>query len=881
MKNQHQPIQPPKWAARLLIWFSGQAQIEDLQGDMEEIFYHDVKTKSLFKAKLNYWKQVIGLLFSYALKKRQRDQAFHPLSAFNFSNAGMIQNYFKVSLRSLARNRFFTFINVLGLAFGMSVTILYIGFLSSVLTYDKFHENYATIYRIASTVDNNILIENYASAPASIGEELNNQLNERKDLVKINTWISGEASYKGKEIPMRGYFTEPSFFDLFSFEMLKGNSQTALSKPYQIVLTSSTAFKLFSGADPIGKLISFGDMGEYVVTGIMADPPRGSHLNFELLASYPTLALLERDGKVRKVRDEWNSFRDNYTYINLHNEQVAEVENLLKQIGRDKYKNNEELRASFHLQPIDDIVLTWEDYRNDLAPYFGGMTLYVFAAITLLILLPACFNYSNVSISRAINRAKEIGIRKVVGGYKQQIWYQFITETIIICLIALMGSIIIYLITIEQFIGVLAEGDSINFELTTTTVIAFVVFAVVTGVLAGIVPATYFSKINPVTALKGGTNLKLFGKTSFKKVLIVSQFALSLFFILGVVVQFRQFRHSLNYNMGFNKENILDVELQGVDPEMLRNEFSTQSKVTAISMSSHVIGAQAFPSSYLRHNGDSIEIKQMFIDPSYIPNLGLTLIAGENFKSEATHEEEAIIVNETFFKQLQLTNPHDALGQLFVTATGNEVRIIGVIKDFNYELLRSPIERFVLRYNPAHFAYANVRLNSEEAFSTLLNLEDKWKTLNPDQPFTAKFLDDEIDESFQRYTGMIKIYAYLGFLAISVSCLGLLGMVVYSTETRAKEVGVRKVMGASVRGLIYLLSREYLVMMMISSAIAFPIGYVFYNVLLSQVQFFHVTVGLGDILISLGILVAMGTATMASQTLKIAVANPADTLKSE
>lgn len=880
MRNQHKPIKPPTWAERLLIRFAGQAHIEDLQGDLEEIFYREVETKSVFRAKINYWKQVIGIVLSYGLRKRKQDQSFHPLS-FATSNAGMLQNYFKVSLRSLARNRFFTFINVLGLAFGMSVTILYIGFLSSVLTYDKFHSHYSTIYRIASTVDNHILIENYASTPASVGEELNRLLDEKQPLVKINTWISGEATYKGKAIPMRGYFTEPTFFDLFSFEMQKGNPETALSQPYQIILTAKAAYKLFSGADPIGEIVSFGEMGDYLVTGVVADPPRGSHLNFEVLASYPTLALLERDGKVRKVRDEWNAFRDNYTYINLKKEQVAEVESWLTQIGQDKYKDNEELKASFHLQPMSDIVLTWEDYRNDLAPYFGGMTLYVFAAITLLILLPACFNYSNVSISRAINRAKEIGIRKVVGGYRQQIWYQFITETIIICLIALVGSIVIYLITIEQFIGLLAEGDSINFELTTTTVIAFIVFAVVTGMLAGIVPATYFSKINPVTALKGGTNLKVFGKTSFKKVLIVSQFALSLFFILGVVVQFRQFRHSVNYNMGFNKENLLDVELQGVDPEMLRSAFSDQSSVTSISMSSHVLGAQSFASSYLQHNDDSIEIKQMFIDPHYIPNLGLTLIAGENFKSETTHEEEAIIVNEAFFKHLQLTNPHDALGQLFVTSEGNEVRIIGVVKDFNYELLRSPIERFVLRYNPAHFRYANVKLYSEEPLSTLLNLEDKWKTLNADQPFTAKFLDDEIDESYQRYTGMIKIYAYLGFLAISVSCLGLLGMVVYSTETRAKEVGVRKVMGASVRGLIYLLSKEYLVMMVISSAIAFPIGYVFYNMLLSQVQFFHVTVGIGDILISLSILVAMGAATMASQTLKIALTNPADTLKCE
>ncbi len=880
--SNHKDTAPPRWAERLLSWYAGRAHIEDLQGDLEEIFYDEVEQLSIRKAKFNYCHQVLALIFSYALKKRQVDQSYHPLS-FTHNNTAMFRNYVIVALRSLARNKFFTIINILGLSFGMSITILCIGFSGSVLQYDKFQEHYDQLYRVVSIVDDKTQTNRYASTPHDLGEVLQNNYSSIKETTRLNRWMFGEADFKGKKIPMRGFFAEPSFFDLFTFEMVNGNAASALSQPYQIILTEKVAEKLFSGADPIGQVINFKELGDFTVAGIAADLTRGSHINFEILASHSTLALLERDGKVNRISNNWASFFDNYTYLKLADNEVEDVEQILTEISSQMYQNPDEAKANFELQPIAGIVTVWEDFDNDFAPYFGGMTLYGFGLITLMILLPACFNYSNISVSRAIKRAKEIGIRKVVGGYKQQIWLQFITETVIICLIALLGAIGIYVLIIERFVSMLAESATLNFDLTAQTVIAFIVFSVVTGILAGLVPAAYFSKIDPVTALKGSSNMKVFGKTSFKKILITAQFTLSLFFIIGVTVQFKQFFYSLNFDLGFEQENLLDVRVQGVDIDILRNEFSQHSAVKSVSMSSHILGAEGFARDWLRYPAteDSIEIRQIFIDENYLANLGLTIVAGKNFGTSEAENKKGIIVNESFYKELKFTNAIDALDLNFTMPEGEDAQIIGVVKDFNYALLRQPVEGFIMRYDKENFRYANLKIQSNDHFNLLSDLEASWQALDTEEKMEARFFDKEVEEAFLMYLRMIEIYGFLGFMAITVACLGMLGMVVYSSETRAKEVGIRKVMGATTSNLLYLLSKEYISLMLIAAVIASPLSFFFYNMLMEQSTAFGVGVGLTDIAIAIGLLLFIGAITLASQTIKRAHANPVDSLGSE
>lgn len=874
-------INPPKLAVRLFEWYCKGAMVEDLLGDMDEIFYQNIAKMPVWRAKLSYWVMMIELLASYSLKKRKRDSSFHVLSNSQNTTA-MIRNYFKVAYRSLARNKFFTLINVLGLAFGMSITILYLGFMNSLMRYDKFHENYDKLYRIVSTVDQRTEVYDLASSPAPIGDAIEEQHHGFNDYVKINKGLYGEAQYEQKSIPLEGYYTQPGFFDLFTFKLVKGDAKTALAGPFQMILTESAAYKLFGDLDPVGKVVSYEDKGDYVVSGIVADPPKGSHLIFDVLASYSTLPILERDKKISKISDEWVRYQDNYTYLLLEDEQVPDVARFLHQLSSNKYKDTNEIKASFMLQPMSKIVLGWTNYHNDIGPYFGGPPVIGFGVLTLLILLPACFNYSNISISRAMNRAKEIGIRKVVGGSKKQIWLQFIVESILIALLALIGSVVIFSLIKDGFADMLAQGGTVDFTFSFSMLLVFIGFAVVAGFFAGIGPASYFSRIKPVTALTGTKGLKIFGKTSFKKVLIVAQFSISLFFIIGVLVQLKQTRYSLNYNMGFNRENLLNVDLQNVDKDIFRNEFSKNASVTQVSMSSGIIGIDYLPDEYIRYNDkiDSLEFKGLSIDHNYIDNLDLKLVAGTNFSDVSAEKSEFIIVNETFSKNAGYETPHDAVGKAFII-DGKEVTIQGVVQDFNYNLLRTPIRNFVFRHDPSAFRFANLKVSASDHFVLISHLEDTWKQLDQDQKFKSSFFDKDLEEAFKNSSQMLKLYGFMGLMAIIVGCLGLLGMVVYNAETRKKEVGVRKVMGATLNQILYLLSKEYIKLMIIAALIAIPVSYFIFNLLLAMEQHYSVTVGFMEIVLGLLILFLLGAITMLSQTYKTANTNPANTLKYE
>lgn len=873
---------PPRLANRLLAQFCNEFLIEDLIGDMEEEFYVNLETLSAGRAKRKYWSETLSLIFSSSIKRRKQLVSIHPFSK-NSTNIVMLKNHITIALRSLARHKFFTTINVLGLAFGMSITILYIGFLSSLLKFDQFHENYDRIYRIVSTIDRKTRVIDLASAPPEIIDALGENYSALRKSVKMNDWITGEADYENKIIPLEGFYTEPSFFEIFSFEHLKGNVKTSLSKPFQIVLTQSGAAKLFGDKDPIGEVVAFGDKGDYTVSGIIADPPKNSHLVFEVLASYSSIPPLERDEKIGRVAGEWTNFYDNYSYILLDESEVEEVQQALDRIAQERYINKDNTSATFKVQALSEIVMGWVNYNDDIGPYFGGPPVIGFGALTLLILLPACFNYSNISISRAMKRAKEIGVRKVVGSHRKQIWYQFIVETIIISLIALVGSVGIFFLIKDGFLNMLAGGNTVDFSFNTGMVALFVIFAIVTGFFAGIVPATYFARIQPIAALRGSSSMKIFGKTSFKKILITSQFAISLFFIIGVLVQLKQTRHSINYDMGFNKENLLDVELQTADHEVLKSAFSNHSAVSQVSMSSEVIGAYTLPRRwiYFTDREDSLRMSQISVDEHYLGNLGLELVAGSNFTNKTTYESGLILINETFCKNLGLNDPRDAIGMSFRVSNLIDVQVTGVVKDFNYDLLRTPIRNVVFRYDPSSFKYANLKVKSADNFYLLSDLENIWKEIEPEQKFKAQFFDQELEEAFKASSEMVKIYGFMGLMAIIVGALGLLGMVVYSTETRAKEVGIRKVMGASIGQVIYLLSREYAFLMFIAALIAVPLSYFGFNFLLAMEQHYSVTVGILEVMAGLAVLLGIGAITMASQTYRAANRNPVDTLQIE
>jgi putative ABC transport system permease protein len=875
MKN---PVQPPRLAVRIFEWYCGYAQIEDLQGDIDELFFSNLKKMSPAKAKLKYWSQVLSLIFSYALKSRKRNAAHH---AFAGSDSfAMLNNYFKVATRSLAKQRFFTIINVLGLAIGMSFTLLLVAMISYVSTYDTFHTNRERIYRVISHASQTGIDDrDYATAPPPLAENLKKDITGIEKVVRINRTLNAEMQDPASpvKIPLNGYFVDPEFLDVFTFPLIKGNPATALSKQHSIIITEEASKKIFGHDEPIGKFIEMGDYGLCEVTGLMKDHPRNSHMRFEVLCSYSTLEAKQRDHNPA----EWSEYNGNYIYLLMSEEaRPDQVIDFMNQIGSKIYQTNADFKASFDLQSLNDIVPGPALYQQ-IGPDWDLTILTVFFVLTLLILLPACFNYANISIARALRRAKEIGLRKVVGGQRSQIFLQFITETVIISMLSLLGAYGLFVVLRPEFVSMLVASEALDLSTNLTMIVYFVIFALLVGFLAGGIPAIYFSKLNPVQALKNSMPVKSLRGFSFRKVMTVFQFALSLGFIMGVVILFKQYRSSLNYNFGFQQENILNIELQDVNSQVLKNEFGKIADVQSISMSSGVIGTYVSGSTWVSKSDevDSLEVFQLFIDQNYLGNHNLTLAAGKAFE-ENTISKDQVIVNETFLKHFQ-TNAPQALGETFNVHGYGDVTVIGIIKDFHFHPLREPIRSFFFRYDPSQFAFANLKIASSDVESTFKQMEASWKKLEPDAALKCRFLDEEIQEAYSVYFTVIKICGFLALLAICISCLGLLGMVVYTAETRTKEVGIRKVMGATTGQLALLLSKGYIQLVMIAAVIAIPIAYVIYSALLESMQHYNTGIGIIEIVMSLVILLLLGLATIMSQTIRTARTNPVDTLRYE
>lgn len=478
----------------------------------------------------------------------------------------------------------------------------------------------------------------------------------------------------------------------------------------------------------------------------------------------------------------------------------------------------------------------------------------------------------------SLKRSKEIGLRKTMGGLKVQIFFQFIAEAVVITLIALAGAIIIFFLIRPGFEDMM-PGAWLDLTLTWEMLAMFLLFAVATGFLAGVFPALYFAGLTPIQALKGKSNG--LSPMRARKVLTVFQFALSFCFIVLLILFSRQYRYNLNFDYGFNTENILDVELQGIDPVTFRSEFSRHAAVQDLSLSSGILGL-SHSGTYVRPpaGGDSLEVSQLFVDAHYVDNMGLQLLAGRSFPDAPAQHEQYILVNEEFLRDWGIASPIDAIGKTFLV-DGKMLEVIGVLKNFHFAPLQEPIKSFFLRTDPAQYTHANLKVASNDIHATLTDLESTWNKLNHSRKFEAHFFDDEMEWLYHFYWALLKLIGYLGLLAISISVLGLLGMVIYTAETRTREVAIRKVFGATEASLTFLLSKDFVKLMLWSTVFAVPVCFTLFDDILSTMQHYRVSINAGDILTGFIIFFVIGIAAIASQTRKTAGANPIDTLRYE
>ncbi len=865
--------QPPKLARKIFEWFCGSANVEDLLGDLDETFYLHLKNRSLFQAKLIYWKHVISLMFSYAIRKRKRDASFGEFASSSIS-LDMVKSYFKVATRNLLQHKYFSLLNTIGLAIGMSVSLLMISMVSYVSTYDDFHEQKENIYTILSKRIDGIEERDFASAPAALGDKILAEYPGIKEMVRINSSLHTEAKLEKESLPLHGYYADANFFSVFSFEMIQGNPFDALQKPFSLVLTETAAQKIFASTDVIGTLIELEGLGSFSITGVMKDHPKNTHLEFEALASYSTLPT-----NTSTHNEQWLDYKDQYVYVLLpESSSVASLQQQLNKIAAETYAQTP-VKVTFQTQSIKGLVKL--DLYNSIGPQWEASGFWVFGIICLLILLPACFNYTNISIARALKRSKEIGLRKTIGGVKNQIFFQFIVETVVITSISLIGALLIFFVIRSEFQSMMVEASALDLSLTVHAVALFIVLSLVTGFIAGSLPALYFAGLNPIQALKSNPSNKAFAGMRVRRGLTIFQFALSFCFILTLIISSRHYRTLINFDFGFKKENVVNVELQQADPAIFKNEFSRLSVVKSISLSSGSLGLSA--SNLWIHQPethDSLEVAQLFVDGNYIHNLDLELLAGKTFPDQTWQREQFIIVNEEFVKNNKLSTAREALGKTFIV-DGKELVVLGVLKNFHFAPPQLPIKSFMFRSDPSQFTQAQLNVNVTDVYSSFSAMEKAWKSLSQRHPLKATFYEDDLNNAYIGYQSLIKIAGFLGLLAISISLLGLLGMVVYTSETRIKEVSIRKVLGAGTFGITMMLSREYLKLIMWAIVLSIPVFLFVFDTFFTQIPNYHVTLSVWDLLLSSLALLILGLVTITSQTYKTALTNPADTLKSE
>lgn len=791
----------------------------------------------------------------------------------------MFRNYLKTALRNLSRNKIFTILNVFGLALGMSISLVIIAVLSFLHRYDDFHPLKERLYRVITDVKDNKRNPSFASAPVGLSTILKHDVPGVEKVVRINGTLNEEFGYNEKKIPVSGYFADPEFLTLFNFPLLKGNPAEALTKPNSIVLTEESARKIFDDKDPMGELVNVPPYGEMIVTGILKKIPANSHMQFEAVASYETL-LSYRGPSFIDREDGWKDFYNSYVYMLLSdNANPSAIETALNNVGKEKYKKTDFI-ALFKLQNLDDIVLGQQVFNN-LGPTWDAFGVTLGSLVTLLILIPACANYVNLAISQSLKRMREIGVRKVMGGQKKQIFFQFVIETVVTMMFALVLSYVFFELIRGEALTTLADASIMDLTPTPATFVAFFVFALVVGLVAGVVPALYFSKVTPVYALKG--KIVNTGRGfSMRKVMITTQFILSLGFIMIVMITLHQYRYSINYDFGFDQENVVDVNLQNVDPSLLKNEVSKVSSVESIALSSLIIGLDS-RSVYVKNvaGKDSVETHSISIDENFISTMNLELVYGRGFSENATENARVIVINEQFAKTIDPDAPLNSINQLVTLKDNKEVRVAGIVKDFHYGSLKDPIGNFFFEYDPAVFRHANVRLQPGDHKEQIAAVAATWKTYGGESKFSARMLSDEIKDAYYEYMEVIKLWSFLGLLAITVACMGLLGTVMFTIKGRLKEISLRKVMGASSESLVFLLSKEFAFLMVIASVITTPAVYFMFEQILNNGQYYRIEIGITEVVISLLIMVGLGMSTVLSQTVRAANANPVDNLKVE
>jgi putative ABC transport system permease protein len=798
----------------------------------------------------------------------------------------MIKNYLKIAWRNLVTNKVFSAINIFGLSIGLACCILMFLFIQRELSYDKFHVNAKNIFRITSEADGPNGKTSLAVTPAPWAPLMKKDYPEIKQYVRLLRDEKTLLGEKGKEhsFAKNVLFVDSGFFNVFSFKLLNGNPATVLTQPNSIVLTKAAARKYFGDANPIGKSIeattAFTSTIDVQVTGVIEEPPANSHIKFDALISMSTLGDLS---------NLWSYHMHNSYVVLADGVSKNTVEAKLKFFS-DKYlanNPNADGKQDIHLQPLTDIHL-----RSNLVGELeanGDITyVYIFSGIALFVLLIACLNFMNLSTVRSLKRAKEVGMRKVVGAERTQLVRQFLVESVMVTFFALLFSLVIVVLALPVFNQLSERTLTVNFFGNINFILILVALTGIVGLLSGIYPASVLSSFKPVEVLKGSFQKSIKGG-ALRKVLVTIQFVISITLIAGTILVYNQLQFVQNKKLGFDKEKVVVATIQQnsdlAKVESLKNSLLNIPGVISVSAAS-TIPSTKIPVNLIHDENYPVKqnrsMQMLFVDHDFVKTMQMKLVDGRDFSvTHPTDVNEGFIINEEAVKQLGWKTANNAVGKTFQWVMPDTVlkngKIIGVVEDFNITPLKTAVQPLVMHILPRRFQYLYIRLSSNNALS---QIENKFKQINPGQPFEYNFLDDTINSMYASEKKLGKIFGYFSCLAILIACMGILGLSIYAAQQRIKEIGIRKVLGATTLSIVSELSKEFLKPVLVAAFIASPIAWWVMNKWLEDFAY-RINISLWIFVIAGIAAILIALVTVSFQAIKAAVANPVKSLRTE
>ncbi len=852
MMKQHTPPRLARW-----LWnkYCKDEEKSTLVHDLDDYFSEISIDKKRMNACFWYWKQVIGSML--CLTKQQV-----------FFGGNMFKNYLKIALRNIKRNKGYSFINISGLAVGMACCLLILIWINHEMSYDRFHEHSDSIYRLA-----------YISAksdhqgwgtPYPLGPAIKDNIPEVEEVARLSQLSRRLVAYDEKRFFESGIIAaDPPILKIFSFPFIKGDPESALASHSSVVVTETAAAKYFGTEDPLGKILNFNNRIPFTVTGVIADIPENSSLRFDFLIP---LEFLRSSG----APTNWGAFVYHTYFLLKPNVDIQDVDKKIEKIEKP-------LPHKFVLHPFNTMRLFGINENGVIR------SISLFSLLAFLVLLIACVNYINLTTARSANRAKEIGLRKVVGAHRKDIIRQFFGESIVFTIIALcfaFGLVFLLLPAVSRITG---SRLTINLAQHHFILIEIVGILLLTGIFAGCYPAVFLSSFGPVKVFKG---ILYSGKRNsfLRKGLVVGQFIVSITLIIGTLLINEQLRYVSLRDPGFKKENLIYMPMRGEGNlwqkyKIFKQQLEQQQDIVKVTASTCLpVGGMINEWGKLdwkdRDPEEAFGMNHMAVDADFLETFKIELIDGRFFSDDLLADKRNFVLNEAAVKATKLQSPVGERFRLF----DRRGQIIGVVKDFHFDSLHNEIRPLVFHMMPySYWAYRHiifVRIKSSEVRKTLASVEKLWNKHVPEYPFEFHFLDSSMEALYSSEQQLRTILRYFTFVSLCISCLGLFGLVSFSVERRTKEVGIRKVLGASVGSIIHLASKEYLGLVTISNVIAWPAAYYFMH---RWLQNFAYRINLSIWIFILSGLTALVIAllTVSFQCIKAATANPVDSLRYE